>query len=154
MKFVSPAQLALLQHPAATGVCLVTQQYMLSSHLLQVGQYIAPCCRAVDMQCKFDLHSPQSTAAVPPVYYCTLDGAFCAAQDAAAAAAAEAAMQGSSWAEASSGSGGLVAEVLHQESCAICSFDVEPAYGRSILAATADEHLLLLQMEDSQMQQM
>ncbi len=106
------------------------------------------------MQCKFDLHSPQSTAAVPPVLYCTLDGAFCAAQDAAAAAAAEAAMQGSSWTQDSGSSGGLVAEVLHQEACAICSFDVEPTHGRSVLAATDDEHLLVLQMDDNGMQQM
>jgi hypothetical protein len=133
---------------------LVLQQYVVSLQLLSNAELIVSCCCLADLQCKFDLHSPQSTAAVPPVYYCTLDGAFCAAQDAAAAAAAEAAMQGSSWAEDSSGSGGLVAEVLHQESCAICSFDVESAYGRSILAATADEHLLLLHMDDSQMQQM
>ena len=126
-----------------------------------VAPHSSAVCSAVRLclcvQCKFDLHSPQSTAAVPPVMFCTLDGAFCVAQDAAAAAAAEAtAMQGSSWADDSSsrGVGGLVAEVLHKEACAICSFDVEPTYGRSILAATDDEHLLVLQMDNNQMQQM
>lgn len=101
------------------------------------------------MQCKFDLHSPQSTAAVPPVFYATLDGAFCVAQDAATATgnAADAAMQSSSWEDDSSSSrGGLRASVLHQEPYAICSFDVEPITGRSILAATDDEHLLIMQM--------
>jgi hypothetical protein len=86
--------------------------------------------------------------------YSTLDGCLCVAQDAAAAAAAEAAQQGSSYVEDGSGSrSGLVAEVLHREPHAICSFDVDSLYGRSILAATDDEHVLVLQMEDQLMQQ-
>lgn len=110
---------------------------------------------ACHLQVKFDLHSPQSSAAVPPVLYSTLDGCLCVAQDAAAAAAAaEAAQQGSSYVEDSSSRGGLVAEVLHREPYAICSFDVDTTYGRSILAASDDEHLLVLQMEDQLMQQM
>lgn len=82
------------------------------------------------------------------------------AQEAAsAAAAAEAGGPGSNWASqynnSSSSGSGLVAEVLHREKYAICSFDVEPTYGRSILAATDDEHLLLLQLDDdAQAQQM
>lgn len=103
------------------------------------------CCA---VQCKFDLYSPQSTAAVPPVLYSTMDGFFCVTQDAAAAAAAEAAMQGSSWADDSSSSGGLVATVLHKEAFSICSFDVEPTYGRSVLAATDNEHILVLQLDE------
>lgn len=95
-------------------------------------------------QCKFDLHSAHSTAAVPSVLYSTLDGALCAAQD-AAAAAADAATIGGAWDDAGD-SGGLVAAVLHREQVAICSFDVEQQ-GSSLLAATGDEQLLVLQME-------
>lgn len=69
------------------------------------------------------------------------------AQDAAAASAAEAAMQGGGWGDDSSSSGGLMSAVLHKEDYAICSFDVEPTNGRCVLAATQDEHILVLQME-------
>lgn len=100
------------------------------------------------LQVKFDLHSPQSTATVPPVLYSTLDGCFCVAQD-AAAAAAEAAMQGSSF-DYDSSRGGLVGEVLHREPYAILSFDVDSTYGRSVLAATDNEHVMVLQMDDQQ----
>jgi hypothetical protein len=79
-----------------------------------------------------------------------MDGFFCVTQDAAPAAAAEAAMPGSSWADdsSSSSSGGLVARVLHKEAFRICSFDVEPTYGRSVLAATDNEHILVLQLDE------
>jgi hypothetical protein len=121
--------------------------------LVPSNQHV-PCIHAACPQVKFDLHSPQSTAAVPPVLYSTLDGCLCVAQDAAAAAAAEAAQQGSSYVDDGSSRGGLIAEVLHREAYAICSFDVDATYGRSILAATDDEHILVLQMDDELMQQM
>jgi len=108
------------------------------------------------LQVTFDLYGPQSTEAVPPVLYSTLDGAMCVAQDAAAAAAADGAFGGGSgWVgDGGSSSGGLVSDVLHQDHYAICSFDVEPTYGRCVLAATSDEHLLLLHMEDQSSQLM
>jgi hypothetical protein len=55
---------------------------------------------------------------------------------------------GGGWGDSSSSSSeGLVSAVLHQEDYAIHSFDVEPTNGRNILAATGDEHMLVLQMD-------
>jgi hypothetical protein len=127
------------------NVVLQCRPEALASHSIVVC-LLCLCCA---VQCKFDLYSPQSTAAVPPVLYSTMDGCFCVTQDAAAAAAAEAAMQGSSWADdSSSSSGGLVSRVLHKEAFSICSFDVEPTHGRSVLAATDNEHILVLQLDE------
>lgn len=77
-----------------------------------------------------------SVAAVPPLLYCTSDGALCQAGAAARSS------QTSGW--GSAGSGELSSEVLVKESCSINSFDVEPSMGQDIIAATDYECLLLL----------
>uniref|UniRef100_A0A383WJE8 Uncharacterized protein n=1 Tax=Tetradesmus obliquus TaxID=3088 RepID=A0A383WJE8_TETOB len=77
---------------------------------------------------KFDPCEPlmsSSVAAVPPLLYCTSDGALCSAAAAAAA-------------------GGLVSQLLMQESCSINSFDVDQSLGQDIVAVTDYECLMLL----------
>lgn len=67
-----------------------------------------------------------AVAAVPPLLYCTSDGALCSAQ-------------------ASPQQGGqLASQVLLRDSCSVNSFDVEPAGGLDVLAVTDYECMLLL----------
>lgn len=78
-------------------------------------------------QLKFDPCEPlmsSSVAAVPPLLYCTSDGALCSAAAAAA--------------------GGLVSQLLMRESCSINSFDVDQSLGQDIVAVTDYECLMLL----------
>jgi hypothetical protein len=70
---------------------------------------------------------------VPPLLYATSDGALCSAHAAA---------------DGSRGGQLLASRVLAREGYALNSFDVEPAAGQDILAATGDEHLVLLHRGD------
>jgi hypothetical protein len=90
-------------------------------------------------QLKFDPCEPlmsSSVAAVPPLLYCTSDGALCSAH-AAGAAAGNGAANGAA-------AGGLEPYVHVQESCSINSFDVDQSVGQDILAGTDYECMLLL----------
>lgn len=85
------------------------------------------------LQVAFDtgesLLSP-ALAAVPPVLYCTSAGVLCSAH----AEDGGSSMDGSR----------LLPEVLQQEMYGFTSFDLDSEGGQDILAATGDEHLLLL----------
>lgn len=99
--------------------------------------------RCSEPQLKFDPCEPllsSSVAAVPPLLYCTADGALCSAH----AAAAGSADQVSGWGSAAGGASGLTADVLVRDSCSVNSFDVEPTVGQDIVAVTDYECMLLL----------
>jgi hypothetical protein len=95
------------------------------------------CCRPLVRSCpafqqlKFDPCEPlmsSPVAAVPPLLYCTSDGALCSAHAAAAQGAA----------------GGLVSQLLLQDTCSINSFDVDQSLGQDIMAVTDFECMCLL----------
>jgi hypothetical protein len=78
------------------------------------------------------------SSAVPPLLYCTSDGALCCA-----------ALATSGGGGGGGGAGGqqgqqLVAAAVARGSQGFNSFDVEPSGGQDILVARADERLLLL----------
>jgi hypothetical protein len=94
-------------------------------------------------QLKFDPCEPlmsSSVAAVPPLLYCTSDGALCSAH--AAAAAGQGGAPG--WGGAAGAAGGLVSQLLLQDSTSINSFDVDQSLGQEIVAVTDYECMLLL----------
>ncbi|KAF6265931.1 hypothetical protein COO60DRAFT_1697591 [Scenedesmus sp. NREL 46B-D3] len=93
---------------------------------------------------KFDPCEPlmsSSVAAVPPLLYCTSDGALCSAY-AAEAAGGQGAVPGLGGACGAAGS--LASQLLLQDSCSINSFDVDQSVGQDILAVTDFECMLLL----------
>jgi hypothetical protein len=95
------------------------------------------------MQVKFDPCEPLMTSAVapvPPLLYCTSDGALCHA----AAARKSSSSSGGNWGQQLGANSLLQSTAMQQLPCAINSFDIEPSFGQDIMAVTDFEGMLLL----------
>ncbi|KAF8071084.1 NUP43 [Scenedesmus sp. PABB004] len=117
----------------ASGGCVALWDLRFASAPLALAG--APGAAGDVWELRFDPCEPlmsSSVAAVPPLLYCTSDGAL--------ACAAAAARPGG----AGGGTGGLTAQVLLKDSCSVNSFDVEPSGGQDIVAVTDAECMLLL----------